>query len=147
MLKKISRRLYSWGNKYISLEGLIVLLNSVLNSVHVFYLSLFKMPKRAVKKVVGIRKIFLFIGVRGGRKTCWVKWRMVCQPRCMGGLGVRDIKLVNLCLQAKWRWRLFHDDSSFWKRVLVDKYGLRVSGSVESGGGGRLSFASRWCKD
>jgi hypothetical protein len=72
---------------------------------------------------------------------------MVCQPRCKGGLDVRDIKLVNICLLVKWRWHLLHDDSSLWKRVPVDKYGLRVSGSVESGGGGRSSFASRWWKD
>jgi hypothetical protein len=127
MLEKISRRLNSWGNKYISLGGWILLLDSVLNSVHVVYLSFFKMPKRVVKKVVGLQFFFLCIGVRGGRKTCWVKGRMVCQSRCKGGLGVRDIKFVNICLLAKWRWCLLHDDSSLWKRVLVDKYGLRVS--------------------
>jgi len=33
------------------------------------------------------------------------KWRNVCQPRSTDGLGVRDIKLLNLCLLAKPRWR------------------------------------------
>jgi len=34
----------------------------------------------------------------GGREICWVNWRKVCQPRGMGYLGVRNIKLVNLSL-------------------------------------------------
>jgi len=39
----------------------------------------------------------------GRRRLCWVKWSRVCQPRTIGGLGVRDIRLVNLSLLAKWR--------------------------------------------
>lgn len=39
----------------------------------------------------------------GGRKVCWVKWRKVCHPKGRGGLGVKDIKLMNLSLLAKWR--------------------------------------------
>lgn len=54
-------------------------------------------------------------------------WRKVCQPRCKGGLGVRDIRLVNVSLLAKWWWRLLQDQSSLWKEVLEDIYGPRVS--------------------
>ena len=44
LLDQLSKRLNSWGNKYISLGGRIVLLNSVLNAIPIFYLSCFKLP-------------------------------------------------------------------------------------------------------
>jgi len=61
------------------------------------------MPNIVWRKLVKIQSDFLWGGTRGRRKLCWVKWRVVCQPRSKGGLGVRDIRLVNLSLLLKWR--------------------------------------------
>jgi hypothetical protein len=147
VLKQISAKLNSWGNKYISLGGRIVLLNSVLNSIPIFYLSFFKMPVKVVKKMEGIQRRFLWGGVGDKKKVCWVKWRNVCQPRSKGGLGVRDIKLVNISLLAKWKWRLIDDVPTLWKVVLEDKYGPRVSLRSRLVGEVWPSYASRWWKD
>jgi len=106
MLDQLKKRLNSWGNKYVSSGGRIVLLNSVLNAIPIFYLSFLKIPAKVLKLVIRIQKEFLWGGVSGGRKVCWVKWKKICQPRSKGGLGVRDVKLVNLSLLAKWKWRL-----------------------------------------
>jgi len=59
VLDRISAKLNTWGNKYISLGGRIVLLNSVLNSIPIFYLSFLKMPAKVIKKVEGIQRKFL----------------------------------------------------------------------------------------
>jgi hypothetical protein len=44
MLNVLKRRLGALGNKYISLGGCIVLINVVLNSIPIFFLSFMKMP-------------------------------------------------------------------------------------------------------
>ena len=53
--------------------------------------------------------------------------------RYKGGLGVRDIRLVNYSLLAKWRWRILEEKPSLWKEVLEDLYGplVRVRSLVE----------------
>jgi hypothetical protein len=127
VLERISAKLNSWGNKYISVGGRIVLLNSVLNSIPIFYLSFLKMPAKVINKVKSIQFRFLWGGVGDRKKICWVKWRKVCQPRSKGGLGVRDIKLDNISLLAKWKWRLLDEEPALWKEVLEDKYGPSVS--------------------
>jgi hypothetical protein len=43
VVKAIERRLLSWKNKYVSLGGRVVLINSVLSSIPIFYLSFLKM--------------------------------------------------------------------------------------------------------
>ena len=45
-------------------------------------------------------------GWEWGPKINWVSWKVVCQSKEVGGLGVRDDSVVNLSLLAKWRWRL-----------------------------------------
>ncbi|GAU42248.1 hypothetical protein TSUD_327260 [Trifolium subterraneum] len=94
-----------------------------------------------------IQREFLW-GCRSGRKRVnWVKWEDVCRPKCCGGLGVRDIRAVNISLLTKWRWRLLTDDNSTWKQVLKSKYGNTVFGRVELGEDSRPWFSSLWWRD
>ena len=62
-----------------------------------------KMPTKVWKKIVRIQRKFLWGGFGGGQKICWIKWKSVCQPKSYGGLGVRDVRVDNLSLLAKWR--------------------------------------------
>jgi hypothetical protein len=103
MLEVLKKRLGYWGNKYVSLGGRIVLINAVLSSILIFYLSYMKMPAKVWKEVVKIQRSFLWGGVSLKRRICWVKWVDICKPKKEGGLGIRDLRLVNLSLLAKWR--------------------------------------------
>lgn len=60
---------------------------------------------------------------------------------------MRDMKLVNLSLLAKWKWRLLQEEQPLWKRVLVDKYGDHVSGLVPSEGARWSRFTSLWWRN
>jgi hypothetical protein len=107
-----------------------VLINSVLNSIPIFYRSFLKMPAVVIKKIVRIQREFLWGGVKGGRKISWVKWRDVCLPKNQGGLGVRDVGNVNSSLLIKWRWKLLNNEKAVWKDVVVAKYGPDVRHNV-----------------
>jgi hypothetical protein len=131
LLEYLRTRLFSWRNKHISLGGRIVLINSVLNAIPIFYLSFLRMPASVVKKVVRLQREFLWGGVKGGRKISWVKWAVVCREKSKGGLGVRDINIVNISLLSKWRWHLLQSGMPLWKKVLVAKYGSHILSHVE----------------
>jgi hypothetical protein len=126
LLDHLQKRLFSWRNKHISLGGRIVSINAVLNAIPIFYLSFYKIPNCVWKKVVCIQREFLWGGPRGGKRISWVKWSVVCKEKWKGGLGVRDIRLVNLNLLTKWRWCLLLPDMPLWKEVLVAKYGSHI---------------------
>jgi hypothetical protein len=53
VVKTIEKRLFSWRNRYVSLGGRVVLINSVFASILVFYLSFLKMPSSVRKVIVG----------------------------------------------------------------------------------------------
>ncbi|WJX46909.1 hypothetical protein P8452_33654 [Trifolium repens] len=69
LVDNIRKMLFSWRNKHISLGGRIVLINSVLNAIHIFHLAFLKLPNKVRKKIVRIQREFLW----GGKKVNWVK--------------------------------------------------------------------------
>ncbi|GAU26540.1 hypothetical protein TSUD_361730 [Trifolium subterraneum] len=147
LLEHLRGRLCSWRNKHISLGGRIVIINAVLNAIPIFYLSFMKMPVTVRKMVVRIQREFLWGGVRGGNKINWVKWSVVCKKKCNGGLGVRDVRIVDLSLLAKWRWRFLQPGRPLWKVVLMAKYGNHISQEVDWSGVRIPIVASNWWKD
>jgi hypothetical protein len=36
------------------------------------------------------------------RKYHWVRWEALCKPKSLGGLGIIDTRLMNICLMTKW---------------------------------------------
>jgi hypothetical protein len=132
LIEYLKNRLRSWGNRYVSLGGRIVIINSVLNAIPIFYLSFMKLPAEALKKIIRIQREFLWGGLKGGRKISWVSWKEVCKPRCQGGLGVRDVGKANLSLLIKWRWRILQKGRIFWWRNMDIVSGLRCIGLVVS---------------
>ncbi|CAJ2635167.1 unnamed protein product [Trifolium pratense] len=147
LLDHLRNRLFSWRNKHISLGGRIILINAVLNAIPIFFLSFMKMPVGVWRKMVRIQREFLWGGVRGGRKISWVKWSVVCKEKSQDGLGMRDVRLVNLSLLSKWRWRLLQPGLPLWKEVLVAKYGSHIVQFADWCNYRIPSSASNWWKD
>jgi hypothetical protein len=147
MVDCLRKRLRGWRKRYVSLGGRIVLLNSVLNSIPIFYLSFLKAPAIVLKKIIRIQREFLWGGVKGGRSISWVKWKEVCKPKSQGGLGVRDVGKVNLSLLIKWRWKLLQGEEAVWKSVLEAKNGVDGRHRVDWINHSFSNRSSVWCKD
>ena len=73
------------------------------------------LPAKTIKALVKICRSFLWCGKEeaGGGK-CAVAWDMVCRPRWAGGLGVTNLKWMNIAPQAKWLWLQHADATRPW---------------------------------
>ncbi|KAL8497179.1 hypothetical protein ACS0TY_020751 [Phlomoides rotata] len=67
IIQKVKNRLRKWDHKKISLGGRITLLNSVLSSIPIYYLSFYLIPKTIMREITSIQSIFLWGGGGGGR--------------------------------------------------------------------------------
>lgn len=52
--------------------------------------------------------------------TCW---EVICRSKECGGLGIKNLSLMNKALLAKLTWRLIHNPNQLWAIVLISKYG------------------------
>ena len=57
-----------------------------------------------------------------------VKWAVVCSHKKKGGLGIRNLSILNRALLCEWSWRFAVEKESFWKLIISRKFG-------EEGGG------------
>ena len=99
------------------------MINSVLTTLPIFFLSFFRIPDKVVDKLVNIQRRFLWGGGLEQRKIAWVNWKFVCLPRDKGGLGIKDLRAFNTALLGKWKWELFQQHGDLWSRILISKYG------------------------
>ena len=125
VLRKSERRLALWKSQYLFFGGRVTLINSVLDSLPTYVMSLFLIPGKEVKAIDSLRRNFLWRGNKNEKSYNLVKWMVVQQCKRYGGLGVRNLKVHNNSLLTKWLWRYNLDDQALWKELIQQKYGQK----------------------
>jgi len=82
---------------------------------------------------------FLWGWAHNNRKISWVKCDDICKTKDLGGSGVKNLKIFNLDLLSKLKWRLESEVNGLWKDIIQSKYGnmkiLRERKRCRGGGG------------
>ena len=126
VIQKIQMRLALWKAKILSRAGRLTLIKSVLNSLPVYYTSMFKMPKAVAQEIVSLERKFFWSGANNENRGCpRIKLSDIELPKEMGGLGVGNIMHKNLILLFKWWWRYSEANNSLWKRILQSVYNIK----------------------
>ena len=66
--------------------------------------------------------------------------KVVCSHKKKGGLGIRNLSILNRALLCKWSWRFAVERESFWKLIISRKFGKKVEGGIPV----RLGSAMGW---
>ncbi|GKB87951.1 RNA-directed DNA polymerase, eukaryota, reverse transcriptase zinc-binding domain protein [Tanacetum coccineum] len=118
VIDKVASRLSKWKMRALSIGGRLTLLKSVLGSIPIFYMSIYRVPASVLKKLEAIRCNFFNGHEEGSRKASWTKWNNVLADKCNGGLGVSSLFALNRGLMMKWMWRFYSYDTSLWSNVI-----------------------------
>ncbi|GJX61597.1 RNA-directed DNA polymerase, eukaryota [Tanacetum coccineum] len=139
IIDKVKSRLSNWKLKSLSIGGRLTLLKSVLGSIPIFHMSIFKVPLTVLRSLESIRCQFFNGHELKSNKSSWVKWNSVLAAKEKGGLGVSSLFALNRALLMKWFWRFYSHNDSLWSRVIKAIYG--VDGEVNK----VSKYASRSC--
>ncbi|XP_074305603.1 uncharacterized protein LOC141640821 [Silene latifolia] len=125
IIDKVRKRLSSWNCILLSPAGRLALISSVLSSLSVYFLSVFKIPVSVTKRLDAILSHFWWAGHKKSPSISWCSRLFLSQPKRNGGLGIRRMKEFNQALLAKIGWRMItHPDSILCKSIGA-KYGLK----------------------
>jgi zinc-binding in reverse transcriptase len=124
LIDKILNRLPVWKGRLLSLGGRLILLNSVLSFIPLYYITMFKIPAWVLTRIDQLRKRFLWVGSDSlRRKYHLVKWATVCRPKDCGGWGILNLEFMNTSFLCKWYWKCrYINEAGLWQSIINFKY-------------------------
>nr|CAN72177.1 hypothetical protein VITISV_012537 [Vitis vinifera] len=134
MEERTRKRLALWKRQFISKGGRITLIRSTLASIPTYLMSLMRMPRVVKLRLEKIQRDFLWGGGALEKKPHLIKWGIVCSHKKKGGLGIRDLTILNRALLCKWSWRFAVERDSYWKLIIGTKFGVGSGGWCTCGG-------------
>ncbi|GJU95392.1 RNA-directed DNA polymerase, eukaryota [Tanacetum coccineum] len=123
IVSKFGSRLSKWKMKTLSIGGRMTLIKSVLGSLPIYHMSIYKVPKKVINRLESIRCHFFNGTDPLSKKPIWVKWNKVLAPKDKGGLGISSFYALNRALLFKWVWRFHTQSSSLWAKVIKGIHG------------------------
>eukprot|EP00253_Pinus_taeda_P019083 PITA_19083 len=121
LVAKIEAKIGHWSFKWLSRAGRLILVNSVLQAMPVFWAALTWIPKGVLHKIKRICSRFLWSGAKEDSVLSWVAWDKIARPKEWGGWGIKNLNDFSTSLAAKSGWRIISSEN-LWTRVVKRKY-------------------------
>nr|GEY50572.1 RNA-directed DNA polymerase, eukaryota, reverse transcriptase zinc-binding domain protein [Tanacetum cinerariifolium] len=99
VVQRVKNRLSKWKMKMLSIGGRLTLLKSVLGSMAIFHMSLFKAPRGVLRKLESIRSHFFNGHSPDSNKASWVKWKSALASKDNGGLSISSLYALSFDVQ------------------------------------------------
>lgn len=111
---RIERRL-AGITSLLSYHGRLILVNSLLSSLPMYWLSTFKFPKAVITQIDAFRKNCLWEGKNLHRQgRCLVAWTKACRAKGEGGLGILNLRSQNMALLLKSADKFYNKVNTPW---------------------------------
>ncbi|XP_057249396.1 uncharacterized protein LOC130590838 [Beta vulgaris subsp. vulgaris] len=140
LLDRIWKKLQGWKEKLLSRAGKEVLLKSVIQAMPTYLMGVYKFPSWVTNAISTAMARFFWGQTEGRRRVHWRSWKSMCELKCLGGLGFKDLEVFNDALLGRQAWRIMKGDNTLLGKVMKAKY-YHQSTFLEASLGYSPSFA------
>ncbi|KAM0911172.1 hypothetical protein ACQ4PT_013675 [Festuca glaucescens] len=120
LVDNVANKLPGWKASLLDKGGRLELVHPTLSAMSIFSMMSLDIPIKTILAIEKIIRGFLWKGrkdVKGGH--CLVAWDKVCTPKEWGGLGIPNLRMMNVALRTRWLWLQRVDDSKPWKELNI----------------------------
>ncbi|KAK9724727.1 hypothetical protein RND81_05G094900 [Saponaria officinalis] len=115
------------GARNVSYAGRVIIIKSVLMSLHCYWAQIFILPKTVLNKIEALCRSFLWHGSVASDGPALVSWEKVCRPRKHGGLGLVRLQQWNVASLGKYVWWIQKKADHLWVRWVHAIYLKKIS--------------------
>jgi hypothetical protein len=116
LVEKNNKKLDIWKGGLMSIAGRVVLIDASLSNTAIYLL-----PKTIIEKLDKTRRTFFWQGGGTKKKYHLIRWTKICKHEKKGGLGIRNLRKMNISLMTKWWWKL-DNEIGLWQEIVRFKY-------------------------
>lgn len=127
VIEKCEKKLARWKGQYLSLGGRVTLINSVLDAMPTYMMSLFPIPAGVTNRLDRLRRKFLWQGNKDRKGYNLVKWKDLLIEKRFGGLGIKNLQNHSKALRMKWLWKYANEKQMLWVHALFRSYLRKLS--------------------
>jgi hypothetical protein len=120
--QKVEKKLPTWQSVGLSSGGKAVLIQSCLSSIPNYSMGIYLLQDEIHQKMDSARANFFWHGPNLKRKYHMASWDLLASPRKSGVLGFTNTRVMNICLLAKWIFKIESGDDNIWCNLLRRKY-------------------------
>ena len=109
-----------WKAALMPKSGRLTLVKSVLCAMPIHAMMALDLPLKTIAAMNKVCRGFLWCRratANGG--NCAVAWDSVCTPKWAGGLGLPNLRWLNVAMQARWLWLQRVDTSRPWREFKI----------------------------
>ena len=121
MIAKAEKCIKNWSYRWLSRGGKLILIKSVLEALPIYWMH-FWIPVGIIEKICKLCFKFLWSGNCESKVSLpWTSWKVLANPKSMGGWGLKVPSLFAKALVAKSVWNIIHG-SGLWVQIILQKY-------------------------
>jgi hypothetical protein len=125
IINKLVKKVAGWRGRLLAYNSRLVLIRTCLASIPIYLLSYIKFPKWDIRLLESQMAHCLWNSNADCHNLHLASWQHVTMLQEYGGLGVPNIRELNLCLLGSWIRRYTLDDGKLWKNLVDFKYNNR----------------------
>jgi hypothetical protein len=122
LVDKLIKRVAGWRGRLLAYSSRLTLIKSCLASVPVYLLSFIKFPKWAIRLLETQMTHCLWNNSEECHMYHLANWQHVAMEKDFGGLGVPNLRDLNICLLGSWVRRYAQDKDKLWRELIDFKY-------------------------
>lgn len=140
--EKVAKRVLGWKSRFLSMKGREVLIKAVLTAIPQYSMLCYKLPLSTCNKIQSLINKFWWSASGGKRPIYWAKENTLMRDKLDGGMGFRNLAVMNDALILKQAWRMSTQPELLVIQVFKGKY-FAGGELIEAGPGSRPSHAWR----
>ena len=118
MVDKVIKRIAGWRGKLLSYGDILTLIKSCLASIPIYLMSIIKFPKWAIDAINSQMANFFWNDQEDRHKYHLANMQLIAQKKEFGGLGIPDLRNLNLCLLGAWVSRYLLNENTLWRNII-----------------------------
>jgi hypothetical protein len=121
LVDKLAGQIPTWKAAMLERSGRLILIDATLAATPIYHMLCLDLPQWFFDYANKLERGFFWCASTQARSgQCMVAWNMVCSPKQLGGLGLKNLKLLNLALRMRWKWLELMGEDKPWSGLDFD---------------------------